>query len=74
VVAVVVVNSEDPLLYTVYPVAPVTAPQLIAIVVPVAVAVNPVGKLIGVTAVDGTDTDRMVYGIVAFSVVTILPP
>jgi hypothetical protein len=73
VVAVVVVNSEDPLLYTVYPVAPVTAPQLIAIVVPVAVAVNGVGKLIGVTAVEGTDTDRMVYGIVAFSVVTITP-
>jgi hypothetical protein len=74
VVSVVVVNSEDPLLYTVYPVAPVTASQLIAMFVAVAVAVNDVGKLIGVTAVEGTDTDRMVYGIVAFSVVTILPP
>ena len=42
--------------------------------VAVAVAVNGVGKLIGVTAVEETDTDRMVYGIVAFSVVTILSP
>jgi hypothetical protein len=74
VVAAVVGNNGVPLSYTVYPVAPVTAPQLIAIVVPVAVAVNGVGNLIGVTAVDETDTDRMVYGIVAFSVVTILSP
>ena len=55
-----VVNSDDPPLNTVYPVAPVTAPQLIAIVVPVAAAVNVAGKLIGVTAVDGTDTDVIV--------------
>jgi len=36
----------------------------------VAEAVNVSGELIGVTAVEGTDTEVIVYGIVAFSVVT----
>ena len=69
-----VVNSDDPPSNTVYPVAPDTVLQLIAIVVIVAAAVNVAGELIGVTAVDGTDTEVIVYGIVAFSVVTTLPP
>ena len=56
-VAVVVVNRVDTPSSTVYPVAAVTAPQLMAIVVPEAVAVNGVGKLIGVTVVDGADAD-----------------
>ena len=69
-VVVAVLNSTIPPFNMLYPVAPTTVLQFIVTVVPVALAVNIPIKSSGVTGVDGADTDVMVYGMVAVSVVT----